>query len=383
LESISPLVGHAGIRAQELAALTTHPDTDSIVSERLHNQHVWGRKLASPVGVVGWLGAMQSQEYAYARWSVTQRTTNASAEAVDRAFAEGSILRLHVIRPTWHFVSAKDVRWILKVSAPRVHALNAYYYRQLAVDAKLANRAVKLFAKALEGGRQLTRPEMALALKRAGINAEGVKLGYLLIHAELEGVICSGALKGRLHTYALLDDRAPKTKELHRDEALAKLTRLYFTSRGPATLKDFATWSSLTTTEARKGLEAVKHQLDTASIDGRTYWFAAAGSAPRPKAPVVDLLQGYDEYVMSYSESRDVMFQPAPQNLRPLDRTSYYHALLLDGRLVGHWRHQLEKGKAVIQMQISRTLNAQERIALDTAVARYAAFLSMPTTADA
>ena len=95
---------------------------------------------------------------------------------------------------------------------------------------------------------------------------------------------------------------------------------------------------------------------------------------------MVDLLQGYDEYVMSYSESRDVMFKPAPPNLRPLDRTFYYHALLLDGRLIGHWRHQLQKGKALVQTQLSRALNVQERRALEMAVARYGDFLSVPTS---
>lgn len=324
---------------------------------------------------------MQAQEFAYARWSVAQRAKGESAAAVDAAFAEGSILRIHIIRPTWHFVTAADIRWMLQVSAPRVHALSAYYYRQLGVDDSLSGRARELFARALEGGRHLTRTEMAAVLERGGVSAQSVKLGYVLIRAELDGVICSGALKGRRHTYALLDERVPKTKEMHRDEALAELTRRYFVSRGPATLKDYMTWSSQTASEARKGLDAVKQRLESETVDGRTYWFAPPLTKAHPRFPVVDLLQGYDEYVMSYSESRDVMFKPAPPNLRPLDRASYYHALLLDGRLIGHWRHQLEKGKAVIQTQLSRTLNAEERRALDEAVARYGAFLSVPTRA--
>jgi hypothetical protein len=296
----------------------------------------------------------------------------------DRAFAEGAILRIHVIRPTWHFVSAADIRWILEISAPRVHALNAYYYRQLGVDASLAARTTKLFARSLEGGRQLTRKEMATTLQNAGVSANGIKLAYLLMHAELDGVICSGALRGKQHTHALLADRAPKAKTLDRDEALTEFTRQYFVSRGPVTLKDYLGWSSLTATQGKAGLEMVKDQLEHEVVDGRTYWFAEPKTNRPPKSPVVDLVQGYDEYVMSYSESRDVLFMPGPSSARPLDRTAFYHAILLDGRLAGHWRHVLEKNKVIIETQLNRRFGPTEKQALRVSVERYGTFLGVP-----
>ena len=323
---------------------------------------------------------MQSQEFAYARWSVAQRANGVTAADIDKAFADGAILRIHVIRPTWHFVSPADIRWMLEISAPRVHALSAYYYRQQGVDASLAARANTVFARSLEGGRQLTRKEMATALQSAGITASGIKLAYLLMHAELDGVICSGALRGKQHTYALLADRVPKAKMLHRDEALAELTRRYFVSRGPATLKDYLGWSSLSAAQCKAGLEMVKHQLVQEVVDGRTYWFAAASTNRAPMSPVVDLVQGYDEYVMSYSESRDVLFGPAPGSARPLDQTAFYHSILLDGRLVGHWRHILEKKKVIIETQLDRPFNATEKKALKIAVERYGEFLQMPAS---
>lgn len=353
-------------------------DTESIVSQRLHNQHVWGTPLESIEGVVAWLAAMQSQEFVYARWSVALRASGVSAEAVNHAFAEGSILRTHVIRPTWHFVSAADIRWILQISAPRVHALNAYYYRQLGVDASLDGRTNKLFARALQGGRQLTRSEMAAVLQRAGISASGIRLAYLLMRAELDGVICSGALRGRQHTYALLDERAPQARMMNRDEALAELTRRYFVSRGPATLKDYLGWSSLTSSEGRKGLDMVKENLEHEVVDGRMYWFATPSIKRQRKFPVVDLLQGYDEYVMSYSESRDVLFTPGEAGARPLDRAAYYHAVLLYGRLIGHWRHVLEKDRVVVETQLDRALDADEMRAFNAAVKRYGKFLGLP-----
>jgi hypothetical protein len=353
-------------------------DSQSIAYRRLRNQHLWGTKLPTPEGAVRSLAAMQSQEFGYARWSVAQRTNGADASAIDQAFAQGAILRIHVIRPTWHFVAAADIRWILEISAPRVHALSAYYFRQLGIDAELAARTNALFARSLEGGRQLTRKEMAAALQSAGINATGIRLGYLLIHAELDGVICSGALQGRQHTYALLADRVPKARKLDRDEALAELARRYFTTRGPATMKDYLVWSSLSATQGKEGLEMVKGQLEHEVVDGRTYWFAPPSTNARPKSPVIDLVQGFDEYVMSYSESRDVLFGHAPGSSRPLDRTAFYHSILLDGRLIGHWRHVFEKRRVIIETQFDRPFEPAEKRALEGAVERYGQFLQMP-----
>jgi hypothetical protein len=355
---------------------------EDIVSRRLQNQHLWGTPLATPEGVVGSLAAMQSQEFAYARWSVAQRAKNVSSQVIDRAFAEGSILRTHVIRPTWHFVLPADIRWILEISAPRVQALNAYYYRQLGLDRKLFTRTNRLFARSLEGGRQLTRKEMAAVLQSAGVDASGVGLAYVLMAAELDGVICSGALRGKQQTYALLEDRAPGAATLGRDGALAELTRRYFVSRGPATLKDYLGWSSLTAAEGKKGLEMVRGELKLRVLDGRTYWFAQQSTNAKPRPPVVDLVQGYDEYVMSYSESRDLLVGPGAAGARPLDRAAFYHAILLDGRLIGHWRHAFERERVKIQTQLDRPLDAAEMQALYVAIERYGQFLGVPAALD-
>ena len=97
----------------------------------------------------------------------------------------------------------------------------------------------------------MTRAELSVYLKRAKIPADGLKLAYLMMHAELEGVICSGPRQGKQFTYALLEERAPKAKTRERAEALAELAKRYFASHGPATVRDFAWWSGLTLNDAR------------------------------------------------------------------------------------------------------------------------------------
>src|SRR6266508_2948519 len=134
---------------------------DDIAHWRLHNLSLEGAPSQAPDEVVRWLGAVQSQDYGPAKWSVAERAGGVADAAVDRAFADGAILRTHVLRPTWHFVAPADIRWMLELTAPRVHALNAYYYRQLGLDDAVFERCNALLAGALQGGVHLTRKQLA------------------------------------------------------------------------------------------------------------------------------------------------------------------------------------------------------------------------------
>src|SRR5207302_62548 len=162
-------------------------------------------------------------------------------------------------------------------------------------------------ARALQDGMQLTRSELATELQRHGIEAQGQRLGYILMSAELNGSVCSGRMQHKQHTYALVEDRAPAAQELTRGEALAKLTLRYFTSHGPATVNDFKWWSSLTLADIKTGLALVGDSLDRQVIDGSTYWFAVPPpTMPKSREPSVLLVQGFDEYTVGFSESKYV-----------------------------------------------------------------------------
>src|SRR4051794_6375602 len=245
-----------------------------LARQRLHSQHISAPVFDQPEAVVDWLCAVQSQDYTAAKWAVGMRGKGIMDAAVERAFTDGRILRTHVMRPTWHFVTPADIRWMLMLTAPRVHQLSAYYNRQLQLDDALFVRSDDLLAKALQGGKQLTRVELGALLKQAGIATDDLRLAYIVGHAELEAIICSGARRGKQFTYALVDERAPNAQTLSRDEALAELARRYFASHGPATVQDFVWWSGLTVTDAKAGLDSVRADLIEEIIDGTSYWLS-------------------------------------------------------------------------------------------------------------
>jgi winged helix DNA-binding protein len=347
-----------------------------IIRRRLSNQHIANPNFTKPQDVVTWLGAVQAQDYAAAKWGVGLRMKEATDALLDEALADGSLLRSHLLRPTWHFASPQDFRWMLDLSAPRLLAGLASMDRQQGLDKAVLKRSHAALIKALKGGRQLTRDELRVVLQKNGITTDDLRAGYLLIHAELDAVICSGGRRGKQFTYALLDERAPHTPTLKRDEALAELAQRYFISRGPATVQDFEWWSGLTLTDARKGLDSVKSKLVNEIVGGQTYWFVDSLPATLP-SPTAHLLPNYDEYTVAYAD-RSAIFETAHTNkLDSRGNILFQHAVVLDGRAAGTWRRTIKKKEVVMELTLFRKLTKPEERAVAAEAERYGNFLGL------
>lgn len=352
-----------------------------IVRQRFHHQHLAETRFHTPEGVVQWQGAVQSQDYASAKWALGLRLPNVTDDEVERAFANGSILRTHVLRPTWHFVTPAEIRWMLALTAPRVNALNAYHYRKAELDNATFMRSHKALEKALQGGKQLTRDELRGVLERAGIATEGeVRMTHLMMRAELDGVICSGARRGKQFTYALLEERVPPAKPLTREEALHELLMRYFTSRGPATLQDFVWWSGLTMAEARRGIEQVKTRLEQEVIDGQPYWFAASSAPTQKLSHTAHLLPNYDEYFIGFKDRSAFMVAIRATQKDMLLTGLSAHIIVVAGQVVGGWKRTLTKNAVRVELTPLKPLTKSEKQAIAVAAERYGRFLKLPVT---
>jgi hypothetical protein len=348
----------------------------NVAYARLHNQRLSSAQLAKPADVVSWLGAVQAQEYPGAKWALALRMRRPTDSGVERAFTAGEILRTHVLRPTWHFVAPADIRWMLALTAPRVRVATATYDRRLGIDAAVIKRSNKAIARALKGGRQLTRQELKAALQKAGVAADGTqRLAHLVMHAELDAVVCSGALRGKQFTYALLDERAPGGRLLPREQALAELTRRYFTSHGPAQVQDFVWWSGLTTSDARAGLEMSARQLAEDVIDGKRYWFSSSMRTVGASARAAYLLPPYDEYLIAY---RDRSASLDLELWKPIaERDPFSSTVVVDGQVVGGWRAVTRNGNVTATLDFPVRLKKADERLIDEAVRRFAVFLDL------
>ncbi|MDR0865046.1 MAG: winged helix DNA-binding domain-containing protein [Candidatus Symbiothrix sp.] len=317
-----------------------------MISIRLASHQLLNTTLQSPKAVVSWLGAIQAQDYNMAKWAVGIRLPESTDKAVEAAFNNGDFLRTHVLRPTWHFVSPENIRWMLALSAERIKSSSRARDRDLEITEELYSKTNHVIEKALEGNRQLTREDLGTELENAKIPVNSARLVHFMMRAEVEGIVCSGAMQGKAHTYTLLEERVPPVKSLSKEEALAKLAQIYFTSHCPATLSDFVWWSGLSQLEAKKGLEAVKSNFIPEEINGQTYWLADVFRNVPIADECVRLLPAFDEYIISYRDRRAVL--PSENHSKAISSNGIFRpTILANGQIIGLWKKSTSKARPV------------------------------------
>jgi winged helix DNA-binding protein len=346
----------------------------AIAEQRLRHQSITGPPRRTVENAVAWLGAVQAQEFAAAKWGLALRMPGGTTDArIEEAFNAGRILRTHVMRPTWHFVTPRDIRWMLELTGPRVQRLMQVYNRRMELDAPTLKRALAVIERVLAGGKPLTRVELCEQLACAGIAARRERLAHIMLEAELVGMICSGPLRDGKFTYMLLAERAPTSRGLPRDEALAELARRYFRSHGPATVRDFVWWSGLLTADATRGLEMIRARKT--SVDNVTYWWMGDVDAHPARGHSAHLLPVYDEYLIAYRDRHAV-----PHRTIASWTGSFAHAFIIDGQIGGMWRAVRHAQGVNVELRLGRRLTRPERRALDEAAGRYSRFVQASLT---
>jgi winged helix DNA-binding protein len=354
----------------------------AIAHARLRNSHLVGPRLATPAEVVGWFGAVQSQDVPGALWGIAQRM--ASSQRIDElgaAMDDGRILRTHALRPTWHFLLPAELRWIQALTSHRVHQVNGTMYRRLGLVGDAFDRADAVLCEVLAGGRALTRDEIRQALATAGIDVgESLVTTHITMHAELEALIANGPRRGRQATYMLVDDRAPQVAPMARADALRELTIRYFQSHGPALAHDMAWWSGLTVGSVREGIALAGGSLEGRRVDGKDFWAAAGAFDPEPGLvgdDAVLLLPNYDEALGSYVDYSPMLEDDLPR-ARNVGDVLGTHLVVRDGLVVGGWRRTLGRDRVTLTATLLRPFAPSQFDALAAAADRFGAFVGLP-----
>lgn len=347
----------------------------TVAKLRCINQQLSSKSVKTCAEMVAWLGAMQAQEFAQTKWALGLRLPHLKETQVEKDFTEGKILRTHLLRPTWHFVTPDDIRWMLKLTAPRVHAINATICRRLELDNTIFNRCIKILTATLQGNKHLNRSEINAEFKKKKIRVHGIRLSYIMMYAELDGIICSGARRGNQFTYALLDERVPASNPLNRDEALSKLAKQYFTSRGPATLKDFSTWSGLMMADCKKGLDMIKKDFIKEVIEENEYYFSTENFSNKKTNHSIYFLPTYDEFIMGYKDRSAIL--EFKKSLKPSPIFRYDCMIISDGQIIGTWKRTIIKKSINIEFEFFKPLNKNQDKEFFNAIHRFEHFTNM------
>lgn len=315
---------------------------------RLHNQKITNPDFAAPQELVAHMGAIQAQDYPMSKWAVGLRVPSTTDASIEAALNNGELVRTHVLRPTWHLVSGQDLRWMLSLTAKQIKASSASRDRELGIDSALYSRTNDLIAKALEGGKNLTREEVMLELERRGVKMDSSRAVHFMMNAEVDAIVCNGVMSGKKLTYTLIDEKIPPGLVLSKEEALATLAQRYFSSHAPATLPDFQWWSGLSMPDARAGLESIKNELQSFVVEGKTYFFEEKNLATLNSDPSVFFLPAFDEYTVSYKD-RSTVFDPIWHKEAITSNGIFKPIIVVDGLVVGIWKRTVQKNKVVIE----------------------------------
>lgn len=356
---------------------------DWIVRRRLRGHRLSGRLEGEPVALCGHLGVLQAQNPMAARWAMGIRMAEMTEEAVAEALDAGRILRTHLLRGTWHLVAANEYLDWMELVAPPGLSRSQRRYGQLGLDGATFVRAEKVICEALEGGNHLTRAALKEALVDGGVDISGQRLPYILQHAELQCLLCSGRREGKHETFALVAERVPqRVASFAREEALVMLVRRYFRSRGPATYKDLQWWSGLPAKELRMAIDALASELEQETVAERTYWFIdegdeSAGGEESGVSESVHLLPAFDEYIVGYTYRDDVLDAKYTKRVNA-GGGMIAPCVLHDGVVIGTWRKVVRKREIQVHLDLFAPDKAPPATHLAQSLAGYSAFLGCP-----
>lgn len=315
-----------------------------LIRHRLHAQQLVAPQFSTPGEVVSWLGAVQAQDYLGSLWSIGQRLNFTARDAdIEKAITDKQLIRTWPMRGTLHFVTPRDIRWMLKYLTPRVFRRVKPMLRKEGIDDRVLRKSRKLWLAALEGGEQLTRDDLYQILEKNKISTKDTRGLHILAWLAQEGLICFTARHGKQHRFALLDEWVPPHPIPEKDEALSELAARYFTSHGPATIGDFVWWAGLTKAEAIAALDPVESKLIKEKIGDRVYWHSgqgAGGSIPSRTW----LLPTYDEYGIAYKDRSAILGVGIK-----IEQSAFTSLIAYAGKGVGLWRRTLGKDGVIIE----------------------------------
>jgi hypothetical protein len=322
-----------------------------------------------PAALVHAMCAMQAQDRPMALWAVGTRVPGCTARDVEAAVSRGEVVRTHALRPTFQLVAACDLRWLLRLSAPRIRAAMATNDRRVGLTERDFLRCLAVTEKELKHGR-VTKDRLRTGFERAGVSMEGNRFYHILVRAETEELLFGDAPDDGQPVYAVLDGRIPPLEGFNREEACARLARAYFSTRGPAAPKDFSWWSGLALGEARRAMEACAPEL--APVKATGLWAFAAAAPPRPQG--VLLLPAFDEILISYAD-RSAVLSDAAAAAAVSSNGVFRPVILSAGKVIGTWTRSTGPRTVAVEARLFARPGSSVRRGIEGAAGRFAAFV--------
>ncbi len=349
--------------------------------QRLATQRLTAGRLSTASGAVRLLTCAQSQERDHAFFSLALRSRARTYAAVQAEHDDGRFLRTHILRPTWHFVAPEDLRWIQRLTGPRVEQQMAGTNRRLGVaDPAVQGAFLDALTELLADHNTLSRNEITTALaQHNSFPTTGMAWAHLLMLAELRSVICSGPMRGVHHSYGLVEELVPAvSEELTREAALARLAHRFFAGHGPASIRDLARWATLTLGDCRAAVAVIEADrpgtLESVDVDGEPHYWDPSVTARTTRRVGAFLFPTYDEIVLSYPQVR---FTTIPDHPYAASDDPFWAQVVCGQVNVGLWKRAVSGSTVRVETRLAPTVDRASRREVARAAQGLADFLEL------
>lgn len=350
-------------------------NTTELLTIRLYNQLLISHQLKEPQDVVYHMGAMQSQALDMAKWAIGARLGNKTVQDIDEALNTGKIIRTHILRPTWHFVSADDIHWMYDLSNQRLKPIYRSYTKMTGTDEALIYQTIPTLEKVLLDERHMTKQEIGSALLKFNISLNNILLNHCISYAEMEGILVNGQLKDNKQTFTLLEEWVPRKERISKEESLERLARRYFTSHSPATLLDFVWWSGLTLTDCRQAIQLIKADFICETINGREFWMKNDIKTPPTDEISALLLPPFDEFVVSYKDRSELIADTHYGKVMTKNGL-FSPTIMFNGEIIGSWKKLNQKSTPHVELSFFDKTPKNKQNLFKTAIKQVERFYS-------
>lgn len=326
----------------------------SLARARLVSQGLACPGFATPHQAVASFGAMQGQDLPGVVASATLRVSGGVFTEVLHAFDHGELVRGYPMRGTVFLTAAEDLAWMTQLCAGQAIQAARRRRDQLGIDERQVERASSVARSVLDQrlGR-ISRAGLYAAWQEAGLSTGEGRGYHLLYHLIATVDLCYGPWNGTEQDIVAAPSWLPAGSTLEarfngdRIAATAELLHRYLTSRGPATLRDFAWWTKLPLREIRAAFSTISTEIELADPSSKQ-----PGAEPRYQRPGLSdevsglakevarplLLPGFDEFILGYPDRLFAMSETVHQRLVPGNNGVFQRSVVINGEVRALWR---------------------------------------------
>jgi hypothetical protein len=357
-----------------------------VLAWRVHQHHLSEPAPASDfLDVAERICGLHAQVMSSAELTLWARTDGLARTAVQQAlWQDRQLIKIWAMRGTLHlFTAAEYPVWQAALSITRRYQTPAWfaYYNVTPEEFDELTRAIG----AVLDDKLLTRSTLAEQVSKhtgkphLGEAIANSSWGSMLKPATMRGYLCFAPSEGQNVRFTRPSSWLRKFKPIDADAGLREVVRRYLHTYGPASQRDFAAWwGTASMPSVRRPFQELADDLAEVELDGKKGWLLKSDLSELQSArptKTVRLLPAFDQYVVGAPRGEPAVLRP---DLKPRvyrNQGWFTPVLLVDGRMVGVWRHTRSGSRLSVTIEAFEELPSWVRRGAEREAQRLAEFL--------